>query len=373
MKNIYYILIGLFIGTTIAGCDDDELSHTEVTPVTDLYAPENNAFFNLEAQSTAVFEWAAAKAADNGVVLYEVVFDEEGGDFSTPVYKLPSDGNGIQRTLTLPFSDLNKIAIMAGIQPEGTGKLGWTVLSSKGINTQPSMTSRIVEVERPAGFPPPDELYLVGTATEAGDNLADGLLMKKTSINTFEIYTSLKPGSYYFAERNSGEPKTYYIDGEKLGAEGTTEVTGDEQVCRVRVNFSNGTTEVATIDLIELWFPPLGSFLFSLPYVGNGTWKIEDTPIEFKEESWGRDERYKFRFTVSQGGETSYEWFGSVNGDNSRPDESTPEAFWYMVPVTDDYWNNCFKFATPVDNSNADISIVYNTSVPEYTHVVEPQ
>lgn len=183
----------------------------------------------------------------------------------------------------------------------------------------------------------------------------------------------VEPGHYYFAERNSGEPDTYYLDRDKLRADGTTEVTDPEQVYRIRVDFSNGTSESATIETIELWFPPLGQFLFELPYTGNGTWTIENTPIEFKQESWGRDERYKFRFTVKQDGTESYEWFGSVNGDNARPDESTPDQFWYMVPVTDDYWANCFKFATPVDNNNADISIVFNTSVQEYTHIVAPQ
>ncbi|MDN5210799.1 SusE domain-containing protein [Fulvivirgaceae bacterium BMA12] len=373
MKKIYNLIIGLMTVAAIAGCEENELSHTEVTPVTDLYAPENNAFFNLGAQSAAVFEWAAAKAADNGVVLYEVAFDVENGDFSAPIFKLPSDGQGLQRTLTLSFSDLNKIAVLAGIQPEAIGKLKWTVLSSKGINTQPSMASSLIEVERPAGFPPPDELYMLGTGTEVGDELANGMLMKKIGSSIFEIYTSLKPGNYYFAERNSGTPDTYYLDGDKLKADGTTEVTGPEQVYRIRVDFSNGTSEIATIETIELWFPPLGQFLFDLPYIGNGTWKIENTPIEFKQESWGRDERYKFRFAIKQDGADSYEWFGSVNGDNSRPDDSTADSFWYMVPVTDDFWANCFKFATPVDNNNADISIVFNTSVPEYTHIVEPQ
>src|SRR5690606_17822210 len=142
---------------------------------------------NLGAQGgSANFEWQAAKAADNGVVLYEVVFTTETGDFNSPIYSIPSDGNGLQRTLTLPFTTLNEIAGRAGVQPEQTGKLKWTVLSSKGIKVQESKTSRIIEVERPAGFPAPDELFITGSATEGGEALESGMRMKKTGPATFE-------------------------------------------------------------------------------------------------------------------------------------------------------------------------------------------
>ncbi|UCS91804.1 SusE domain-containing protein [Echinicola marina] len=372
MKNISYQFLSLImVLMAVWSCQEDTELHTEVSPVQTLYAPENNAYMNLGAQSSAIFEWEAAKAADNGVVLYDVVFDEEGGDFSEPLFVMPSDGRGMQRTLTLPFSELNRIAEMAGIQPEGVGKLQWSVQSSKGINVQEILDIRTIEVERPAGFPAPDELYLTGSATEAGEDLSNAILMKKTSANTFEAYTSLKAGSYFFAERNSGEPGTYYIEGEKLKAEGETAYSGEEKVYRIRVDFSNGTTEIHEIGDVELWFAPNGEFLTGLPYTSNGIWAVDDFPIEFRQESWGRDERYKFRFMVTDAeGNTSEEWFGSTNGDNQRPNESTGPAYWYMVPVTNDRWNNCFKFATEVDNASADIQIMFNAEVSNYTHSV---
>ncbi|AWW29284.1 hypothetical protein DN752_03520 [Echinicola strongylocentroti] len=372
MKNTSYKLLSfMMVLLAFWGCQEDTEMHTEVTPVQALYSPENNAYMNLGAQSSAIFEWEAAKAEDNGVVLYDVVFDEEGGDFSDPLFIIPSDGRGMQRRLTLPFSELNSIAERAGIQPEAVGKLQWSVQSSKGINVQEIMDIRTIEVERPAGFPAPDELYLTGSATEAGEDLGNAILMKKTSANTFEAYTSLTEGSYAFAERNSGEPDTYYIDGEKLRADGETAYTGDEKVYRIRVDFSNGTTEIHEIGEVELWFAPNGEFLTALPYSSNGTWMVDDFPIEFRQEDWGRDERYKFRFMVTDAeGNTAEEWFGSTNGDNQRPNETTGPAYWYMVPVTNDRWNNCFKFATEVDNSAADIQVIFNAEGSNYTHSV---
>ncbi len=375
MKNIlsYIVLTTLAAIIVLTGCENEEtLSHTQVSPVTDLYAPEDGAFLNLGAQSAAVFEWNAAKAEDNGVVLYEVVFDTEAGDFSDPVYTLPADGNGLQRTLNLPFSELNRIAGMAGIQPEETGVLKWTVLSSKGINVQVPAASRLIEVQRSAGFPAPDELYLAGSATEGGEGLDHAIPMKKTSANTFEVYAALKEGQYYFASRKEGTPDTYYIENGKLKAEGATTVTGGEQVYRIRVDFSSAATEVAAIETVALYFSPNDAFLFELPYTGNGTWGIEDAPIEFKQEDWGRDERYKFRFMVNANGSTVEEWYGSTNADNSRPDENTAESYWFMVPVTNDRWANTFKFNGAVDNNQADIQVIFNTSVPEYTHTVTP-
>lgn len=354
-----------------AGCeDDDELTNLEVSQVEALYSPEDNQYFNLGAQSTAVFEWQAARSQNSGIVLYEVVFDTEDGDFSDPVYVMPSDGNGQQRTLNLPFGELNRIAEMAGIETLSTGKLKWTVWSSKGLSVKEAAESRILELERPGGYSTPDELFITGTATEGGDNLADALAFKKTGASTFEIYTSLSEGSYQLVTRNSGEPLVYYIDGSKMSTDGETQVSGEEGVYRLQVDFSDGSASIAEVEQVQLWFAPRGEFMFELPYNGNGTWKAAGETIEFKQESWGRDERYKFKFTMNVDGETQDEWFGSTNADNSRPNNDTGEAYWYMVPVTDDHWQNSFKFAEEVDMSVADVEIIFNTTVAEYTHKV---
>ena len=68
------VLATLFLG--FASCDDDDsLNVAEVSEVEALYSPENNTSYNLEAQSSVVFEWQPSKSADNGFVAYDVVFD----------------------------------------------------------------------------------------------------------------------------------------------------------------------------------------------------------------------------------------------------------------------------------------------------------
>jgi hypothetical protein len=370
MKNIYSKLLLIVCAVFLVSCEnDDSMSHTKVSAVKTLYTPENNKFFDLNAQSSALFEWEGAKAEDNGVVLYDVVFDREDGDFSNPVYIMPSDGKGFQPSLNLSFTDLNKIAKLAGIGSETLGKLKWTVYSSKGINVEKSTVSNVIEILTPSGFPAPDQLFITGTGSEGDDVTANAQAFKKTGANTFEIYTKLQAGSYQFITRKNGTPEVFYINDGKLKQDGATTYTGDSKVYKIAVDFSNGSTTMTEIKKIELWFPPLSQYLFEYTYAGGGIWKADNKSIVFKQESWGRDERYKFKFTVVNGTTSSEEWYGSVNRDNgNRPDANTPASFWYMVPVTNNFWDNCFKFMSAVDNKNVNAEINFSASVPAYTH-----
>jgi len=369
MKNIYSKLLMIVCAVFLVSCEnDDTMSHTKVSAVKTLYSPENNKFLDLNAQSSAVFEWEGAKAEDNGVVLYDVVFDLESGDFSNPVYIMPSDGKGLQPTLNLSFTDLNKIAKLAGIESETLGKLKWTVYSSKGINVEKSTVSNVIEILTPSGFPTPDQLFITGTGSETGDVMANAQAFKKTGANTFEIYTKLQAGSYKFISRKNGTPEVFYINDGKLKQDGATTYAGDSKVYKIAVDFTNGSTTMTEIKKVELWFPPLGQYLFEYTYAGAGIWKADNKTIVFKQESWGRDERYKFKFTVVNGTTTSEQWYGSTNGDNNRPDANTPASFWYMVPVSNDFWANSFKFSGAVDNKNVNAVINFSAAVPAYTH-----
>ena len=369
MKNIYSKLLIVVCAIFLVSCEnDDTMSHTNVSAVNALYSPADNKFFDLNAQSSAIFEWEGAKAEDNGVVLYDVVFDREDGDFSNPIYIMPSDGNGFQKTLNLSFSDLNKIAKLAGIESETIGKLKWTVYSSKGINVQKSTVSNVIEVLTASGFETPDQLFITGTASENDEAVANAQAFKKIGANEFEIYTKLKAGSYKFITRKNGAPEVFYINEGKLKQDGEATYAGDSKVYKIKVNFSDGSTTMTEIQKVELWFPPLSQYLFEYTYSGGGIWKADNKQIVFKQESWGRDERYKFKFTVVNGGATTEQWYGSVNGDNNRPDSNTAALFWYMVPVSNDVWANSFKFSGAVDNKNVNAVINFSAAVPAYTH-----
>lgn len=374
LSSAYGILI-LLSAFTLLGCekDDREINMT-ITEVTQFYAPNDNLFVKLQpATSAAVgFEWEQAKAEDGSLVMYEVAFDKESGDFSTPVYKMTSDGNGVQNKLTLSHKDLNRIANMAGIKSLETGKIKWTVLASKGTNVLKSSLVRTIEVERPAGFAEiPTEVFLTGDGTEAGANASSAIQMKSTSPGVFEIYTSLKPGNYGFVNKKTAGATAYQIQGTflKEGGVVATPATGD-QVYRIELDFNNAAVKINEITKVGYWFAPRGAIEAELAYVGGGTFKAADVPIAFKQEGWGRDERYKFRMTLkgTDGAAFTEDW-GSINRDNSRPGATTPAAWYNIYKQDESWWDYTFKFASEADGKNADLILNFKPDAA-YNHQV---
>lgn len=374
MKRIIYFLLAGLTATLISCETDKSLNHTEVTVVGNFFTPEDNKFVKLQPTTSASveFEWEQAKAEDGGVVLYEVAFIAEGGDFNAPAYKLLSDNNGLYNRATLSHKQLNSIANLAGIGSLETGKLRWTVFSSRSINSKQSTVVRTLEVERPAGFAEiPADLYLTGDATEAGADLSRAIRLKQTASGVFEAYTSLKTGTYRFTDRTTGSPEGFHTDGGVIRAGGSTSFSGSTKVYRIILDFNNAAATFVEIKNVGLWFAPDDEIKFSLPYAGGSRFKAENVKIDFRQESWGRDERYKFRFTVDDGSGERYVWWGSSNADNSRPGDTTPASFWQLFPINNnDRWNYCFKFKTAVDGAQSDVTLTFGADAP-YTHQVD--
>jgi hypothetical protein len=363
------------LGLILTGCGkDDNKLNTNLMPVSRLNAPVDDKYIKLQPATSATvsFEWDQARAEDGSLVLYEVVIDKDGGDFSNPIAKITSDGGGVQNKLTLSHKDLNSIAGKAGIAALATGKLKWTVNASKGYNIQPAKEFRTIEVERPNGFAEiPVDVFLTGDATEAGADLAQAVKLKSTAPGVFEIYTSLKDGKYKFVDRNTGTPTTYSIEGATLKEGGESTQSGGTKVYRLRLDFNNTAATVTEITAIGLWFAPENGIMYDLNYTTNGTWTFENKLINFHQESWGRDERYKFRVSVKAAdGTAGTEWYGSSNADNNRPTAATPLSFWELkLVVNSDQYNYCYKFASEVDGKNCDVKLYFSPD-KTYTHQV---
>lgn len=375
MKTRPIFLLFLLLTGLLSACNDDDNALDEtITPVSNLISPAANAFVRLDPPSNAAvtFEWGQARAADGTVVLYEVVFDKEDGDFSKPLYSTTSGTNGLDTRLVLSHGDLNRIAEIAGIKSQQQGKLKWTVNASKGLNVQTGTESRVMTLERPAGFSTlPPALYLTGAGTEAGANVSQAIKFKSTSAGIFELYTRLSDGNVKLIDQTTGTPTTYYISGNKLleGDQGTSPTT-TPKVYRIRLDFNNAAATLTEIESVGLWFSPENKVLVTLPYVGMGVWKVENTPIEFHQESWGRDERYKFQFTEKNAAGTSTkQYYGSTNSDNQRATANTPAAYFYLVPVSDAQYDYSYKFQTEADKKSADITVRLQPDGP-YTHQV---
>lgn len=376
MKKLPYPLLALLLVLSLlAGCKkDDKALDDTITPVSNYLSPVDNAFIRLDPPSNAAvtFEWSQARAADGTLVLYEVVFDTEGGDFSKPVYSTTSGTNGLETKLVLSHGDLNKIANLAGIKSSSQGKLKWRVNASKGLNVMPATAARIMTVERPSGFAtPPANLYLTGSGTEAGANVGQAIKFKSLSAGVFELYTRLGAGDVKLIDQTTGTPVTYYLSGNKL-LEGpnATSPTTTPQIYRLRLDFNNAAATLTEIASVGLWIAAENKVKITIPYVGLGGWEIDNTPIEFFQESWGRDERYKFLVAEKDAaGASAREYYGSTNIDNQRATASTAPAYFYLVPTTDSRYDYTYKFQTEADRKNVDIIVKLQPGGP-YIHQV---
>ena len=394
MKTIFST-IALFSAVLFAtSCTEDmEYKDSKVSSVNQLYEPTDGKEVVLQSSASAslFFEWESAKAEDSGAPLYEVVFDKEGGDFSKPIYKVLSDNGGSLSYATISHKTLNKVGAAAGLNSGETGTLVWTVMASRGLNSVMAKESKKLTITRLVGFEEiPAQLYLTGSATEGGMDASATTVYSPVGRQDASSYTrwnrefqaySLKQSrymeggkTYKLVDRAAEGAKVFYINGNKImegEGETTVEKTG---VYRIEMDFSIASVTVREVSKMEFYFCPSGAATFELPYVGNGVFCGQDK-IEFKQEGWGRDQRYKFLMTYADG---SIQYWGTKNTTDSNPGAATPEdPYFYIMETPDNQWdqkwklNNEFDGAADGHNPGAitKISVIFN--VENYTHKVE--
>jgi len=362
--------MAMAVALAFASCKKDEKAlNLDLEPVTTLNAPTDGTDIKLQPATGAslVFKWNATKAADGDLVLYEIVFDKAGGNFSKPVYKTVSDGSGVQAQATITQKDMNKIASLAGVASSSSGQVKWAVIASKATNTKLSTSSRTLTIERPAGFAVlPAALYLTGTATEGGADASKAIPLKKTADGVFEVYTSLQAGSYQLTDKPDGSGTKYYVDANgiiQLGSSATT-VSGATKVYRLGFDMNVATTSSTEIQSMGLYMSAYNTEIGTLDYKGNGTWEAASIPVVFYQFSWGRDERYKYIVHTPAG----LEYWGSEHADNVPP-AGQPADYFYLLPVTNDQWSNTYKFDPSADNHSVKVDVYFKANGP-YTQVV---
>lgn len=341
MKNKIFNCVPLFFCILLFGlaCQKNERGiNMNVSAVTTLYTPDDNKFIRLNpaANLTETFEWDQARAEDGSLVLYEVAFDQESGDFSSPFYTVVSDNRGVNNKLTITHGDLNKIAQLGGAAFFERKKFKWTVLATKGTNVKKSDLSRTIDIERPGGFDVlPGDVYLTGTATEGGDVLANALKLRQVSPGVFEIFSKLKAGKYHFTDGITGTPKSYYIFDNNgvnaIGSNGETEFEGDEKIMRIIVDFNNINASFAEVKKVSFWYCQGNTFWFDLPYTNNGVWRKDGWATTLGTVPWGLEERYKYRMVIDKGNGDEDLWLNSNFGDPAGQDGQYPSSVDYRT------------------------------------------
>lgn len=377
MKAIFIKL--MFITSAVLafmGCNDN-MGDTDnrLASVSALLEPADGKSVVLEpsASSSVYFEWQTPSVEEAGTALYQIAFDKVDGDFSKPVYVMCANNNGFGNYVSVTHKQLNQIGGKVGIKPSDTGTFKWTILSSKGLQSVKAGVENKITVTRLAGFEDvPIDVYVTGEASEGGTDLAKAHKMKAVAGGEFEVYTKLAAGKpFYFTDGKTGTPREFYTADGMVKENGTTTVTKDG-VYRITLDFNTGACTYTLVNKITFYFCPDGESLFELPYVGYGVFQAKET-VTFKQESWGRDERYKFRMTIRENGgadaEKEVDW-GTLNQTDSRPTASSPESYYYLQLFTEvSQWDNKWKLMGDFDGVPATYT-VYLTADQPYTHTI---
>lgn len=390
MKKIYTRLFSLIAILILGSCTDNYDLKTGFDAPTTLVSPQENQLIaiDLENGTPTVFEWTKANSYYGGVVLYEVLFDKENGDFSNPIYKIVSNGGGGDNWLSLTPKQLIVLAKNANISIDAEGMVKWKVVASQGGERKATQEIRTLKLKRPAGIAEiPTELYIYGTGFEA-QTIDNAMKFKKTEDGVFEIFASLNNSEINLCNSLSNNKVYYKLNNDKKLIESETAsgtvINGTGKAYRIVVDFNLltiKTTEIQSIQMIRTWQYNLGD----LTYIGNHKFEVKNIALPFYHD-WGYpEERYRFWVTTNDGLEIwgSYQ-NDQMNGSNipgliafgNPPDGNQPAAYYNVYNLADipspgqsQDWTGMYKLPKGSENKHANVIIDLSPNA-DYKHSI---
>lgn len=391
MKNKISRLVSLFAIILLLGsCTEHYELQTGFDAPESLIMPAQNELvtIDLENGTTTKFEWEKAKSYYGGVVIYEVVFDKENGDFSNPIFKTVSNGGGGDTWLSLTSKQLIALAKSANIAVDSEGVIKWKVLASQGGERKETKEVRSLRLKRPAGIGEiPSELFIYGSGFEA-KTIENAMQTKKIEDGVFEIFASVSDGEIKLCN-STGTNKIYYILGSnnklvEADSEAGITMTGTGNAYRIVVDFNLltiKTTEIKRIQMMRTWQYNLGD----LTYIGNHKFEVKNIALPYFHD-WGwPEERYRFWVDTNEG----MELWGSYHNDQmnasnlpglpafgGQPDGSEPDTYYNVYNLADipsagqnQDWVGLYKLPKGSENKHANVVIDMSTT-GAYKHSV---
>lgn len=305
-------ILAVAVFPLVSGCTDDgnEINYN-ILPGNELYLPASGAFVDLSRGADVEFQWTPSIAYDNGFVSYELLFDREDGDFSTPLAAMASQINGSKTYLNVTSKNLNSVARAAGIGITETGNLKWTVRASKGLFGSIYSESRLLSVTTMNAMDPlPRTVTLQGSALEdpAGIDLVVSAGIDKTAATegTFECFTKIKGSTDFTVVDDLGR---YYALNEN-GTVTYSETTVNnrmpsEAIYWIKVDFGVMTWSYNTVSKIEFYAAAyadnkMTTVTKAMTYAGKGVWELLDYENTVSKNS-ANDSRHRFNATLGDG------------------------------------------------------------------------
>ncbi|MDD7884500.1 SusE domain-containing protein [Flavivirga sp. 57AJ16] len=401
LKSAIIFVLSLF---TFVSCNEDNYKlETEFSQLGELLSPSSGEqlVLDIENGSNVEFTWSQSTSVDGGLVIYEVLFDEEGGDFSEPISSFLSKGNGGGTNLDLQQVYLNIAASKGGIQQLESGNIIWTVRATSSFNQTLYDDVGTINITRPEGLAVfPDYMYIYGSATEGADT-ANGVAFKQISSRlpydniepgVFESITKLKTGEFFIVntnDPNAPDLTTFYVNSEgKIRQSDTpTSISIEEGVYRIRMNLAKSTISYELMEDLELYILANQITKANFQYIGNHTFEATDGYFDFltpgapEAPSWlgWEEERYKFKYLLD--GTVSY--IGSYHNDalnaslvpgfdgyGGRPNGGEPEGYFSVFFLGPDagYWQGAYKFSDAYNGKAFTCRMIFDPKADEYYH-----
>ena len=390
MKKIYTRLFSLIAILILGSCTEKYELEVGFDAPESLISPavDELVAIDLENGTPTVFEWTKSNSYYGGVVLYEVLFDKENGDFSNPIYKMVSNGGGGDNWLSLTPKQLIILAKNANIGINSEGTVKWKVVASQGGEKKETQEIRTIRLRRPAGIAEiPNELFIYGNGFEA-ESVEDAMKLRKIDDGVFEIFVAVGNSEITLCNTLSGS-KTYYKlnDDNKLIESETssgTVINGTGKAYRIVVDFNLltiKTTEIQSIQMIRTWQYNLGELI----YIGNHKFEVKNIALPFYHD-WGYpEERYRFWVTTNEGKEIWGSYHNDqMNGSNipgmpafgNPPNGTQPDEYYNIYNLADipragqnQDWVGMYKL--PLDSENKHANVVIDMSpTGDYKHSV---
>lgn len=365
MKYLYLSIITTAL-LLFSNCTDDYDLSTGFAVPTELSSPKK-VELDVTSSNNITLSWTGGGADDGSYVIYEVLFDKKGGDFSTPIEKIQSD-YGAKPRLTLTHAILNAIARKAGIKPGETGDISWTVTTSKGGDIKTVDLKNDIEVTRGDGIDNmPENLYLYGSGNESGGT--EGSLFRKASDGVYIIYSKISgSGDIELKGIIGDEEFGYHLEGTKLKDDpGIINITPDVNPYRITVDFNTLSVKKELISNVRCIWGATFDAIGNLSYTGNGKFTANNCVIRFLDPSKPEsnppawlgwiEERYYFIATVD-GADKCWGRMDAVSAE--RPTGGEPLSFYELGEFVWSQWDHLWKMKGDLDSKKATITIDTN-------------
>lgn len=378
MKYFQYLLGLALLASSCTKFDWDENHETVLSAFSIQSTAMEVAITSDNKEEVQTLEWEKAHAEDYSMVFYKIQFSKT-EDFSQVFYTVETKNIGADHSMELTNNEINQIAEKAGIGQESTGTVCWRVQASNGISVRESANSAKMTITRPLGYSyNPKELFLMGTATSAGDDYGKWLPLRMAALDDgsgiFEIFLPLKEnGDYYFVEKLADKTyRRFAINGSRLveGVDVSSQSFG-EGIYRLKVDFNQASASVASISKVDLWYDGTKDVLatMELKEAGQMVWTAT-----FPFTATSNNYKYKFRMTETdaEGNETTVFWGYSKATALEQSTSSTADYFYaYEVDSEASISDYCYRLNKKShDKQTLTIDLDMRASTKWYTHKV---